>query len=190
MREPIAQALRRAAVAGLGRRARHRARAPRRGSARSALVGEILLERPEHDPRSASRLLPGRCRYRDHRDLSSDASRDSAARGIERGRGAGLMRDAVALAAAAREEFWSEPSNRADRLRPLIAASVGPYGAMLADGSEYRGRYAASDRELADFHGRGSRCSRAPAPISWPARLCRACARRSCWRGCSASSPA
>jgi homocysteine S-methyltransferase len=63
------------------------------------------------------------------------------------------MRDAVALAADAREVFWSEPSNRLNRLRPLVAASVGPYGAMLADGSEYRGGYAASDRELADFHG-------------------------------------
>ncbi|MER5511757.1 homocysteine S-methyltransferase [Streptomyces sp. NPDC002766] len=37
--------------------------------------------------------------------------------------------------------------------RPLwVAASVGPYGAMLADGSEYRGRYGLSVDELADFH--------------------------------------
>jgi homocysteine S-methyltransferase len=34
----------------------------------------------------------------------------------------------------------------------LVAASVGPYGAMLADGSEYRGRYAIDDGSLADFH--------------------------------------
>jgi homocysteine S-methyltransferase len=26
-------------------------------------------------------------------------------------------------------------------VRPLIAGSVGPYGAFLADGSEYRGDY-------------------------------------------------
>ncbi len=74
-------------------------------------------------------------------------------RGLRVAAAAQALRDAVALAAAARELFWSEPSNRANRLRPLVAASVGPYGAMLADGSEYRGRYAASDRELADFHG-------------------------------------
>jgi homocysteine S-methyltransferase len=73
-------------------------------------------------------------------------------RGLAPGAAAQAMREAVALAAAAREVFWGEPSNRSNRLRPLIAASVGPYGAMLADGSEYRGRYAASDRELADFH--------------------------------------
>ncbi len=34
----------------------------------------------------------------------------------------------------------------------LIAASVGPYGAALADGSEYSGDYGVSDAELRDFH--------------------------------------
>jgi homocysteine S-methyltransferase len=33
-----------------------------------------------------------------------------------------------------------------------VAASVGPYGAALADGSEYRGRYGLSVRELAAWH--------------------------------------
>jgi len=36
--------------------------------------------------------------------------------------------------------------------KPLIAASVGPYGAYLADGSEYRGNYGVSDEALRDFH--------------------------------------
>ncbi|MGV4981327.1 homocysteine S-methyltransferase [Streptomyces sp. NRAIS4] len=37
--------------------------------------------------------------------------------------------------------------------RPLwVAASVGPYGAMLADGSEYRGCYGLSVDELERFH--------------------------------------
>ncbi|MFF8403606.1 homocysteine S-methyltransferase [Streptomyces sp. NPDC015684] len=37
--------------------------------------------------------------------------------------------------------------------RPLwVAASVGPYGAMLADGSEYRGRYGLGVDELERFH--------------------------------------
>ena len=73
-------------------------------------------------------------------------------RGIERHRAAELMRGAVALATAARNEFWSVLPNRQGRLRPLIAASVGPYGAMLADGSEYRGRYEVSDQALMAFH--------------------------------------
>jgi homocysteine S-methyltransferase len=34
----------------------------------------------------------------------------------------------------------------------LVAASVGPYGAILHDGSEYRGRYAVSHGQLVDFH--------------------------------------
>jgi len=36
--------------------------------------------------------------------------------------------------------------------RPLIAASIGPYGAYLADGSEYHGNYGISDKTLHDFH--------------------------------------
>jgi homocysteine S-methyltransferase len=75
-----------------------------------------------------------------------------ARRGIERAGAAQLMRDTVALAVAARDEFWAGQANRAGRLRPLVAASVGPYGAMLADGSEYRGHYALDDTALADFH--------------------------------------
>jgi homocysteine S-methyltransferase len=73
-------------------------------------------------------------------------------RGTLRDGAAQLMRDAVALAAAARDEYWADPENRTGRLRPLIAASVGPYGAMLADGSEYRGLYAVSDQDLSAFH--------------------------------------
>lgn len=72
--------------------------------------------------------------------------------GIGLPRAARLMHDAVALGIAARKEFWSVESNRTGRLRPLVTASVGPYGAMLADGSEYRGHYALDDMALADFH--------------------------------------
>lgn len=36
----------------------------------------------------------------------------------------------------------------------LVAASVGPYGASLADGSEYRGRYGVAPTTLRDFHAR------------------------------------
>ncbi len=35
---------------------------------------------------------------------------------------------------------------------PKVAASVGPYGAYLADGSEYRGDYAVELDQLIDFH--------------------------------------
>lgn len=36
--------------------------------------------------------------------------------------------------------------------RALVAASLGPYGAVLADGSEYTGDYALTVEALADFH--------------------------------------
>jgi len=73
-------------------------------------------------------------------------------RGIDAPRAAALMRDAVALASGARDEFWAIAANRAGRARPLIAASIGPFGAMRADGSEYRGEYGVSDAALRDFH--------------------------------------
>ena len=75
-----------------------------------------------------------------------------ARRGIEAAAAAALMCDAVDLARSARDEFWSDVNNRRGRLRPLVAASIGPYGATLADGSEYRGNYSLSDAELRDFH--------------------------------------
>ena len=75
-----------------------------------------------------------------------------AQRGFDAAAAAGLMRDAVRLAVEARDTFWAEPANRQGRLRPLIAASVGPYGAMLADGSEYRGHYGLDETQLMDFH--------------------------------------
>jgi homocysteine S-methyltransferase len=75
-----------------------------------------------------------------------------ARRGIDAAAAAALMCNAVALARAARDEFWSDERNRRGRQRPLVAASIGPYGATLADGSEYRGNYQLSDSELRDFH--------------------------------------
>jgi homocysteine S-methyltransferase len=73
-------------------------------------------------------------------------------RGLTRESAAALMLRAVRLAMQARDAFWEDPANRNERRRPLIAASIGPYGAMLADGSEYRGRYSVSDQELRNFH--------------------------------------
>ncbi len=37
-------------------------------------------------------------------------------------------------------------------IKPIIAASIGPYGAYLANGSEYHGNYDVSDQTLRDFH--------------------------------------
>jgi homocysteine S-methyltransferase len=75
-----------------------------------------------------------------------------ARRGIARRQAAELMCDAVALAAAARDSMCDSVQSGETGVRPLVAASVGPYGAMLADGSEYRGHYSLDDAALADFH--------------------------------------
>lgn len=76
-----------------------------------------------------------------------------ARRGLSHAQAAALMRLSVTLAQEARDAFWAEPANRQGRTRPLVAASVGPYGAFLADGSEYRGDYGRSVDELAAWHG-------------------------------------
>jgi homocysteine S-methyltransferase len=58
----------------------------------------------------------------------------------------------VELAQEARDCFWSEPANRQGRIKPLVAASIGCYGACLHDGSEYRGDYGLSVDQLIAFH--------------------------------------
>ncbi len=73
-------------------------------------------------------------------------------RGLDDVAGTELLTLSVRLALEARDLFWNEESNRQGRLRPLVAASVGPYGASLADGSEYTGRYGIPESELYDFH--------------------------------------
>jgi homocysteine S-methyltransferase len=75
------------------------------------------------------------------------------ARGLSDDEGEAMLRRSVELACAARDEFWSNPQNRAGRERPLVAASVGPYGAYLANGSEYTGDYGVDDDTLLEFHG-------------------------------------
>jgi homocysteine S-methyltransferase len=58
----------------------------------------------------------------------------------------------VELAVKARDEFWERVKDKTQRPKPLVAASIGPYGAYLADGSEYSGNYGLSTEELITFH--------------------------------------
>ncbi len=69
-----------------------------------------------------------------------------AAQGIERVETERLLRRSVELARAARARLAG------DGRRRWVAASVGPYGAALADGSEYRGRYTLDGAALAAWH--------------------------------------
>ncbi len=66
-----------------------------------------------------------------------------AERGIGRNEAARLLQRSVDLAKGAREEVGGQR---------WVAASVGPYGAALAHGEEYVGRYGLSVAQLADWH--------------------------------------
>ncbi len=61
-----------------------------------------------------------------------------------------LLRKTVEIAVSARDEFLE--NKPPDRVKPLIAASIGSYGAYLANGAEYSGEYSVSKEKLYDFH--------------------------------------
>lgn len=84
-------------------------------------------------------------------------------RGLNREQAARVLRLSVRLAQEARDSFTRqraalESEGRCGRkpneshLLPLIAASIGCYGASLHDGSEYRGDYGLSLTQLVDWH--------------------------------------
>ena len=90
-------------------------------------------------------------------DISTSASYQATVEGFEkkgftREQAKELIVRSVRLVQQARDAFWQQRAKRVGRPQPLAAASVGPYGAYLADGSEYCGDYGASRAELADFH--------------------------------------
>lgn len=73
-----------------------------------------------------------------------------AAAGLDEAAALEAIRRSVTLAANARARFAAEAG--ADAADLLVAGSVGPYGAMLADGSEYRGDYDPGPEALRDVH--------------------------------------
>ncbi|MDO5628610.1 MAG: homocysteine S-methyltransferase [Mobilicoccus sp.] len=70
-----------------------------------------------------------------------------AAAGIDEDETTVLLRRSVELAREAVDRHHAETGRRA-----RVAASLGPYGASLADGSEYRGRYGLPVADLRDWH--------------------------------------
>ncbi len=72
--------------------------------------------------------------------------------GMSEGGAADLLCRSVQLACEARELHEAESQAMMPRRRPLVAASVGPYGAFLANGAEYTGDYGVSQVRLRDFH--------------------------------------
>jgi len=73
-------------------------------------------------------------------------------RGLSEEEAKALIQSSVKIAQNVRDTFWSETKNHAKRQKPLVAASIGPYGAYLSDGSEFKGHYGLSVEELITFH--------------------------------------
>ncbi|MCG3141997.1 MAG: Homocysteine S-methyltransferase [Anaerolineae bacterium] len=73
-------------------------------------------------------------------------------RGLSHAQARAALQKSIALARQARDDFWRDEKNRVGRAKPFIAASIGPFGAFLHDGSEYRGAYGLSENQLMDFH--------------------------------------
>ncbi|CAI5492044.1 unnamed protein product [Closterium sp. Naga37s-1] len=117
--------------------------------------------------------------YRAGADISISASYQATiegftARGLSKGQAEALLARSVQLVGEARDRFWAQYCAEAERrgerveraeggvervagrVKPLVAASVGSYGAFLADGSEYSGDYGAdmTVERLMDFHRR------------------------------------
>ncbi len=75
-----------------------------------------------------------------------------AAAGLDEAGAIAAIRRSVTLAASARDRYAAEAGGDAGPTALLVAGSVGPYGAMLADGSEYRGDYEPGPEALRDVH--------------------------------------
>lgn len=71
-------------------------------------------------------------------------------RGFSEAEAAALLQKSVHLAQEARDLYLAERGTHDPA--PLVAASVGSYGAYLADGSEYRGDYDVDEDALTEFH--------------------------------------
>lgn len=63
-----------------------------------------------------------------------------------------LIRRSMQLVFDARREWWENGGKDLGRVYPMAAGDIGPYGAYLADGSEYTGNYHLTEKEYRDFH--------------------------------------
>lgn len=92
-----------------------------------------------------------RAYYRAGADVATSASYQASVggferAGVERTAAERLVQSSVTIARDVRDSLAGDGRTR------WVAASVGPYGAVLADGSEYRGRYGLRRTALRDFH--------------------------------------
>lgn len=120
----------------------------RRGHDLSDDLWSARLLRDDPDEIVATHLAFFRAGARVATTASYQASFEGFARhGIKAGEAEALMRASVDLARVAAALAEAE-----DGVRRVVAASVGPYGAVRADGSEYSGDYGVTDAFLREFH--------------------------------------
>lgn len=106
----------------------------------SLWTGRVLLSHPEAVTRAHAAFAAAGA------DVVITASYQLSRWGFEQAGLAPTDADAALRAATAAARAAVEPG------RTKVAASVGPYGAILHDGSEYRGRYGRSRAQLVAFH--------------------------------------
>jgi homocysteine S-methyltransferase len=114
-------------------------------------TASLLADRPEEV------AAVHRAYYEAGADVATSASYQAsvegfAVQGIDRAEAERLIRRSVRIAQQVRDELGTNGMNRTGGRPRLVAASVGPYGAMLADGSEYTGRYGVPRSRLREFH--------------------------------------
>ena len=140
----------------------------------------LLFDAPDEIVAAHRAFFRGRGGDRDDGELPGVLRRFRGGRHRSRSTRQRLMRRSVELAAAARDEAGGDGR--------WVAASVGPYGAALANGEEYGGRYGLSvARAGASGIGRGWRSWPTREPTCWPSRRCPTSTRPRPW---SAWSPA
>ena len=89
-------------------------------------------------------------------DIAITASYQASIRGLEEhlslseSQAKDLVKLSASLAQQARKQAYDSGVSSSRKL--LVAGSVGPYGAYLADGSEYRGDYVCTSDEFKAFH--------------------------------------
>jgi homocysteine S-methyltransferase len=90
-------------------------------------------------------------------DVAVSASYQATVKGFTRvglggEKAAELIHSSVRIAHSARLRYMDDEPGKRERPLPLVAASLGSYGAFLADGSEFSGDYGLSVDQLIDFH--------------------------------------
>ncbi|GET93732.1 homocysteine S-methyltransferase, putative [Leishmania tarentolae] len=111
--------------------------------------GKILLESPQHiqDVALAYLQAGARCLITSSYQLTPKSLMEH--RGLTEDAAVAVIEESVRIAQSVREQYLKEKPQAA----PIfVAGSVGPYGAYLADGSEYRGDYVLSAEEFKEFH--------------------------------------